>query len=86
MQATVTVQFLDMTNDDIIPIGDKQTLELVAAGSSAVAEIVYDTSGLTGERSIEVVVDPNNYISEANVEDNSATRSLTIASQDAGKP
>ncbi|MFN2202119.1 MAG: CARDB domain-containing protein [Caldilineaceae bacterium] len=76
----VTVQFLDVTDAEILPIGEKQVLSLVAAGSSAVAEITYDTARLQGARSIKVSVDPNNYVEEANEDDNEATRSLTIAS------
>ena len=78
--ADVIVQFLDVTDDEIVPIGEKQVLPLVAAGGSAVAEMTYDTSGLDGTRSIEVSVDPNNFVEEANEEDNTATRTVTIAS------
>lgn len=76
----VEVQFLDVTGEDAVPIGEKQTLAVVPAGGSAVAEMTYSTMGLAGTRSIQVSVDPNNYIDEANEEDNVAARSLTVAS------
>ena len=76
----VTVQFLDATNGAVIPIGDKQTLVSIPAGGSAVAQVSYDTAQLLGDRSIQVVVDPNNYIAESNEEDNSALKALTVAS------
>ncbi len=75
----IAVQFFDATGDDLSPIGAQQTLPLIPAGGSAVAETVYQTTGLAGERTIQVSVDPNNFVPESNKEDNTATRTLRIA-------
>ncbi len=75
----ITVQFLDVTNGVILPIGERQTIDALAPGAGIVAQVVYSTTGLTGQRRIQVVVDPNNFVPEANETDNEATASLTIA-------
>ena len=86
----VMVQFVDATGETPIPIGPPQTVAEVAAGSSGIARISYDTTGLCSppnvggvgggscERKIQVIVDPNNFIPESNEADNRATRSLTV--------
>ena len=85
---SVMVQFVDATGETPVPIGPPQTVAEVAAGSSGIARIVYDTAGTcaappsstaTGcERKIQVIVDPNNFIPESNEADNWATRALTV--------
>ena len=75
----ITVQFLDVSDGGMIPIGEKQTISLLAAGESSTVEVVYDTSNLEGERTIQVVVDPNNFIAESNEEDNDAAATVTIS-------
>ena len=75
----VAVQFFDATGGDLSPIGAQQRLRLIPAGGSAVVETVYQTIGLAGERTIQVSVDPNNFVPESNKEDNTATRTLRIA-------
>ncbi|MCL4834692.1 MAG: S8 family serine peptidase [Caldilineaceae bacterium] len=86
----VMVQFVDATGETPVPIGQPQTVAEVAAGSSGIARISYDTDGLCSppnvggagggscERKIQVIVDPNNFIPESNEADNRATRALTV--------
>src|SRR5690606_1010854 len=76
----VTVQFLDVTNGVLLPIGDRQTIDLIPPGGSAQVEVGYVTSGPAGERRVQVVVDPNNFIREQNERDNEATQNLTVIS------
>ena len=73
-----TVQFLDVSDGALIPIGEGQNVEGIEAGGSALAQVTYPTAGLTGIRRIQVVADPNNFVPEANEDDNQATQSLTI--------
>src|SRR5690606_26080821 len=68
----VLVQFIDVTNAGATPIGAEQIIDVVPVGSSATAQVVYDTTGLTGERKIQVLVDSNNLIPESNDRDNEA--------------
>lgn len=75
---SVVVQFLDTTGGTITPISTPQTLESIAPGGSAVASVVYTTPVEAGSRSVQVVVDPNNFVKEINEEDNAATRSLSV--------
>ncbi|RLT43111.1 MAG: hypothetical protein DWI57_04865, partial [Chloroflexi bacterium] len=86
----VLVQFVDVTGETPIPIGAPQTVAEVAAGSSGIAQIVYNTpaicpppaaGGAGGglcERKIQVIVDPNNFIPESNEADNRASRALAV--------
>jgi hypothetical protein len=85
----VVVQFVDATGETPAPIGAPQTVAEIAAGSSGVARITYDTArtcaappvsgeGLC-ERKIQVIVDPSNFIPESNEADNQATRVLAVA-------
>ena len=54
----VAVQFVDVTNGDSVPIGGRQTIASIAAGSSGTVETTYDTTMRPGDRRIQVVVDP----------------------------
>ncbi len=74
----VSVQFVDMTNSSAIPIGQPQTIAAIPAGGSSIAQITYDTTGMTGDRKIQVVVDPNNFIPESKESDNSIQKTLTM--------
>ncbi len=74
----VDVQFLDVTNDQAVPVGPTQLLEGIAAGSSGIAESVFESKGRAGERKIRVVADRSNLISESNEEDNEAEATFTI--------
>ncbi len=80
----VRVQFMDAgrTGESdasaATPIGPPQTIAGIPAGSNGTAEVVLDTAGMTGERTIQVVVDPFNLIAEANESDNEASRTLTV--------
>jgi subtilase family serine protease/subtilisin family serine protease len=76
---SLTVQFLDVTASIVLPIGERQTLPGIGPGESATVQVTYPTTGLTGVRRIQVVVDPNNFIPESNEEDNRATQSVTVA-------
>ncbi len=73
-----TVQFLDVSDGAMIPIGERQTVEGIVAGGSAFAQVAYPTAGLVGIRRIQIVADPNNFVPETNEEDNEATQSVTI--------
>ncbi len=77
--ATFTVQFLDVTDAKILPIGERQSVAGIAAGGSALVEVLYPTAGLEGMRRIQVVADPNNFVPESNETDNEATQSLSIS-------
>ena len=74
----VVVQFLDATADEAVPIGPSQLIEGIPAGSSGIAESVFDSKGTAGERKIRVVADRSNLISESNEEDNQAEATVTI--------
>ena len=74
----VDVHFLDATNDEAVSIGPSQLIAKIPAGSSAIAESVFDSRGKTGERKIRVVADRSNLISESDEEDNQAEATVTI--------
>lgn len=74
----VLVQFVDVTDGSMVPVGEKQTLPLIAAGTSATAQVTYDTAGKEGARKIQVLVDPHTVIPEGNESDNSAIQTLTV--------
>jgi subtilase family serine protease len=76
----VLVQFIDVTNAGSTPIGEEQIIDLVPVGSSATTQVVYDTTGLRGDRKIQVQVDSNNLVAESNDRDNEATVGMTIES------
>jgi subtilase family serine protease len=75
----VIVQFLDVSGGTILPIGERQTIDYIAPGGSALAQVAYPTEELTGQRRIQVVVDPNNFVPETNETDNEATAGVTLA-------
>lgn len=75
----VVVQFVDVTAGGNTPIGGPQIIDSIPAGSSGVAQVLLDSEGRSGERRIEVVIDPNNFIPETNEADNSAAAALPIA-------
>lgn len=75
--ADVLVQFLDATSSPAVPIGQQQTIALIPAGSSGVAEVLFDTTDKPGDRKLEVVVDPHNFIAESSESDNKSR--LTVA-------
>ena len=74
----VVVQFLDVTEAGVVPIGQPYVVGYLAAGSSATVPIVYDTLERPGDRRIQVVVDPNNFIRESNKEDNQTVVTLPV--------
>ncbi len=91
--SNVTVSVIDVTEGGIVPIGGPQTISSIAPGGSGSIQIPYNPFGRLGtlrlpgqvvsqarERQIQVVVDPNNTISETDEMDNMATRGVTIAS------
>ncbi len=62
------------------PIGLKaQTVERIDAGQSATAQVVYDTTGKSGERRIRVVADPHQTIVETSEADNEAAAAVMVA-------
>ncbi len=84
----VVVQFVDATGGGARPIGDKQMIDSIPAGSSGVAQATYDTAllaalrqdGASGisDRQIQVVVDPSNFILETSETDNIARETLRL--------
>ena len=60
------------------PIGDPQTITLIPAGGSGVAQVVYPTQGLAGDRKIEITVDPYNFIAETSETDNEVRVTLSV--------
>ena len=80
----VVVQLIDATNSSATtPIGQPQTIESIPAGGSGVVQLVYDTTNKSGDRKIQAVVDPNNFIRETKESDNTVTKSLTLVPQSA---
>ncbi|MEZ4864733.1 MAG: CARDB domain-containing protein [Caldilineaceae bacterium] len=80
----VMVQLVDATNSSATsPIGQPQTIEAIPAGGSGVVQLVYDTTGKSGDRKILVVVDPNNFVQETNERDNNATKTLSLVPESA---
>ena len=65
----VVVRFLDGAAR---PIALNQVIDSIPAGSSAVAQVTFDSGSSTGDPSINVEVDPDNFITELNESDNSA--------------
>ena len=79
-EATVVeVQFVDITDGGATPIGERFLLSRIRAGSSSLAETTYDTTGKDGRRTIQVVVDPGNFVAETDETDNAASSALTVA-------
>src|SRR5690606_25724800 len=74
----VEVQVFDTTNGGKVPIGDVQVIGGIPAGGSGTAQVIYDTTGKEGERTIQVVVDPSNLVEELNEEDNQVEATLTV--------
>ncbi|MEX1018249.1 MAG: S8 family serine peptidase, partial [Litorilinea sp.] len=75
----VTVQFMDVTDSDTTRlIGESQTINSIAAGGAAVAQVTYDTSGAKATRRIRVVIDPEHRIPESNESDNEAQTTLNL--------
>ena len=79
----VQVQFVDATGTGTNPIGPLQTIDLIPAGGSATLQVTYETSGLTGDRDIGVVIDPNNLIAESKESDNNAEKRLSLVAPSA---
>jgi uncharacterized repeat protein (TIGR01451 family) len=75
----VLVQFVDGTNNAATPIGEQQTIEVIPAGGSGIAEVTYDTAGKPGDRKIKVVVDPHNFLAEPKESDNTSEETLKVA-------
>jgi len=76
----VTVQFVDVTEEDAaVPIGLPQTIAEIPVGGSGVVQVQYETEEKDGERSIRMVIDPNNFVAERNEADNTAVRILDVA-------
>ena len=73
------VEIADATGSEDVPIGPQQTVPGIRAGGGATIQVVYDTGGKSGERSIKVTADPGKFIPEERETDNDATASLEIA-------
>ena len=85
----VVVRFLDASDDETVQIGDDQTVDAIDAGDAATATVAYDTTDLSGERTITVQVDPDGDIDESDEEDNEASATLSVGGEngeDGGEP
>ena len=74
----VVVQFADVTGSATLPIGQAQTVASIPPGASAAVQVTYPTAGRSGDRKIEVTVDPQNFIAESSEFDNDATVTLSV--------
>ena len=79
----VKIQFMDLSGDSPLPLGAPQTIANIPVGGSGTAKITYETDGKVGERTLQVVADPFNLITELNEADNQAQRSVTVVAQPA---
>ena len=75
----VLVQFVDATSSAAVPIDQQQSIDLIPAGGSGVAQVVYNTTGRSGDRKIEVIADPHNFLPELKETDNEAKSTLAVA-------
>ena len=75
----VIVQFVEGSGQGI-PISEPQVIDRIPAGSSGVAQVVFDTTGKDDPR-IQVIVDPNNNIAETKETDNRASAAVRMAAQ-----
>ncbi|NJN81424.1 MAG: hypothetical protein HC802_03500 [Caldilineaceae bacterium] len=75
----MVVQFAEMTQGGLLPIGTEQIIDNIPTGGTGTAQVSYDTSGREGEHLIQVTIDPNDSISELDESDNQASKPLTIA-------
>lgn len=64
--------------DEGDPVGELQTLAAVPPGGSATASVPWDTRGVHGERTITVIVDPDDRVEEADEANNSASTVVTV--------
>ena len=74
---SVVVQFREGRTT---PVALNQVIDSIPAGSSAVARVTYDSSTSSGDPSITVTADPDNYITELDESDNNASKTLTLQS------
>ena len=76
--SVVVVRFLDATDDEPVQIGEDQTIPGIVAGEAATVTVPYDTTDLSGDRTITVVVDPDDAIDESDETDNEASATLPL--------
>ncbi|RLT43945.1 MAG: hypothetical protein DWI57_03745, partial [Chloroflexi bacterium] len=75
----VLVLVQDITdNNRPQPVGTEQIIDLIRAGESGTVRVVFDNTELVGTRTIRVIADPTDAISEGNEQDNRITKSLEI--------
>jgi hypothetical protein len=72
--ANVPVRFTDNGTQ----IGTVQTIASLPAGGGGTAAVVWNTTGIQGDRTITVTADPADLIRELNKANNSATRVVTV--------
>ncbi len=78
----VLVQLFDVTAGEPEAVGNEQTIPTIAAGGSAVISTTFDTTDKSGERRIQVVLDPANSVEESNEEDNQLVKTLRVLSEE----
>jgi len=76
----VVVRVEDVT-DPAAPvlIGKQRLIDTLAPGEKATVQVIYDTTGKAGERTIRLTLDPIDQIAESDETDNQAETTLTIA-------
>jgi uncharacterized repeat protein (TIGR01451 family) len=72
----VPVQFVEVTDGGVEPLGDLQVIRIIPAGGVAPVRVILDAEAMQGARTIGVVVDPDNLIPELDETDNEANTSL----------
>ncbi len=73
----VVVQFMDVSGGSQLPIGSPQMLTRIAPGNAATAQMSFVPPS-SGDFTIQVVADPNNFIVESDELDNRASKSLIV--------
>lgn len=58
------------------------TIDSLAPGESAVAEFIWDSTGMAGMKKITISVDPDNLVSEINEFNNRATANISLSAPD----
>ena len=79
----VDIQFMDATERPAVPVGAAQTISLIPAGGSAAVGIVYDTTDKEGERQLNVIADPGNFVVESSESDNMARKTVEVLERSA---
>ena len=80
----VVVQFLDVTDNGLISVGEPQYVDSIPAGGSQIVATIYSDVDAAGDHEFQVMVDPDNDIAEVNETDNLAGKAVYIIDPQAG--